>query len=620
MRFAAILFWVAALVVGTAFVASVFAVRHAAAVEVDPAVLEAQAKRAAVMAEACSKTIAIFPPEGQGGGSGVLISADGYALSNFHVVVGSEKHMKCGLSDGKAYDAVIVGIDPVGDVALIKLLGRDDFPFAEFGDSDELKVGDWVFCAGNPFLLAHDFQPTVTYGIVSGVHRYQYPSGTLLEYADCIQTDASINPGNSGGPLWTSEGKLIGINGRGSFEKRGRVNVGVGYAISINQIKHFLGSLKSGRIVDHATLGARIASDSDGRPVVADVLEDSDAWRRGLRIGDEIVSFGGRPVLTTNAFKNVLGIFPQGYRVPLIYRNRGKTLGTYVRLPGVHHPEELLEKMRGAEMPKEQMPPTPEPDAPGEDRPQEGKPDDKKQPPKSLIPKFRLPFGADEEKSDEPKVPEAVAKLFVERRGYANYYFNTVERDRVWAALSARFGKSTADDAWSIQADEGAATVGAKTPVDISIDATRVEYRLPTGAAVLPVGDDLTTAFEPVGSGGMLAALSFWRRLMTLGPEKFGDLTYLGTFPLPDSPDVYDVLLGRHAGATCRYFVHPASGDLTCVELLLNEEVDPCELVLLDYREQAGRWLPGRIEVRHGDSVYAVVVPRNWNLSAEVKP
>src|SRR4029077_12415455 len=108
---------------------------------------------------------------------------------------------------------------------------------------------------------ATDFHPTVGYGIISGVHRYQYPAGTLLEYADCIQADAAINPGNSGGPLFDAKGRLIGINGRGSFEKRGRVNVGVGYAISINQIRYFLGHLKAGRLVDHATLGARVTSD-----------------------------------------------------------------------------------------------------------------------------------------------------------------------------------------------------------------------------------------------------------------------------------------------------------------------------------------------------------------------
>ena len=85
---------------------------------------------------------------------------------------------------------------------------------------------------GNPFLLATDFTPTVTFGLVSGVHRYQYPEGKgLLEYTDCIQIDTSINPGNSGGPLFNMNGELIGINGRGSFDKRGRVNSGVGYAI-----------------------------------------------------------------------------------------------------------------------------------------------------------------------------------------------------------------------------------------------------------------------------------------------------------------------------------------------------------------------------------------------------
>ncbi len=297
--------------------AAVCGLAGVAQAEVDPAVMQAEAERIAVMARAREPALAIFSNGGQGGGSGVVISPDGYALSNFHVTKGCGEAMKCGMAHGGLYDAVIVGIDPVGDVALIKLFGRDDFPFAEFGDSDAVSVGDWAYCVGNPFLLATDFQPTVTYGIISGVHRYQYPAGTLLEYADCMQTDASINPGNSGGPLFDMQGRLIGINGRGSFEKRGRVNVGVGYAISINQIKNFLGCLKSGRILDHATLGARLASQEDGSVIVADILEDSDAYRRGLRYGDEVVRFGGRPIRTVNAFKNVLGIYPKGWQAPL---------------------------------------------------------------------------------------------------------------------------------------------------------------------------------------------------------------------------------------------------------------------------------------------------------------
>src|SRR5687768_15467548 len=253
----------------------------ALAAEVPQPVLAAEQQRIDAIAKATRSAVAVFANDGNGGGSGVVITPDGYALTNFHVVQPAGNYMKCGMADGNLYEAVIVGIDPVGDVALIKLLGRDDFPAATMADSDKVRVGDWCFAIGNPFLLATDFQPTVTYGIVSGVHRYQYPAGTLLEYADCLQTDASINPGNSGGPLFNAAGELIGVNGRGSFEKRGRVNVGVGYAISINQIKHFLGDLRSGRIVDHATLGASVSTDSDGRVLVTNILESSDAYRRG---------------------------------------------------------------------------------------------------------------------------------------------------------------------------------------------------------------------------------------------------------------------------------------------------------------------------------------------------
>ena len=185
-------------------------------------VLEREAARVETLRRITPSIVCVMDPKGQGGGSGVLISADGYAISNYHVTSGSGSFMKCGLSDGKLYDAVIVGIDPTGDIALIQLQGRTDFSFAIPGDSDQVQVGQEVLALGNPFLLASDFTPTVTYGIVSGVHRYQYPANTFLEYTDCIQIDASINPGNSGGPLFDIEGRWIGINGRASFRKTRR--------------------------------------------------------------------------------------------------------------------------------------------------------------------------------------------------------------------------------------------------------------------------------------------------------------------------------------------------------------------------------------------------------------
>ncbi|RMG04803.1 MAG: serine protease, partial [Planctomycetota bacterium] len=182
------------------------------AVSTVPAPLaEIEENRCALVEHVTPSVVAVFSTKGNSGGSGVLISPEGYAVTNYHVVEPCGPVMKCGLSDGKLYDAVVVGVDPTGDIALIKLLGRNNFPAAEIGDSRLVRPGDPCLAMGNPFMLAADFRPTATFGIISGIHRYQYPAGTLLEYTDCLQTDASINPGNSGGPLFDAAGRLIGI-------------------------------------------------------------------------------------------------------------------------------------------------------------------------------------------------------------------------------------------------------------------------------------------------------------------------------------------------------------------------------------------------------------------------
>jgi serine protease Do len=238
------------LLTALAATAALVPVLPAAPVEVEKAVLDAQTQRIAAIKKVHPAVVAVCMPNGDGCGSGVLISDDGYALTNFHVVQPTGPFPTAGLADGVLYNAVVVGIDKVGDVALIKLIPKEKgkkFPFVKLGDSDKVKAGDWSLAMGNPFSLAMDFTPTVTFGLVSGVNRYQPPEGKgLLEYTDCIQIETSINPGNSGGPLFNMQGELIGINGRGSFEKRGRVNSGVGYAISINQIKNFEGHLRAG--------------------------------------------------------------------------------------------------------------------------------------------------------------------------------------------------------------------------------------------------------------------------------------------------------------------------------------------------------------------------------------
>lgn len=555
-------------------------------------VLEGEKQRIEAVAKASAPSISIFAGAA-GGGSGVIISPDGYALTNFHVSDPAGNFMKCSMPEegGKVYDAVIVGSDPTGDVALIKLLGRDDFPAAEIADSDTVRVGDWCFAVGNPFLLATDLQPSVSWGIVSGVNRYQYPAGTLLEYADCIQTDAAINPGNSGGPLFNSQGQLIGINGRGSFEKRGRVNVGVGYAISINQIMNFLGYLKSGRIVDHATLGATVTSDSDGRVTVSNILTSSDVYRRGLRYGDELLSFGGREITSVNSFKNVLGIFPKGWKVPLTYRRDGKRETIHVRLAGVHARTELLRKLGSVP-----IPPSPE-DGPGNPEGEEGQP--------------RRPMMPTQGPPKQPP-PEQWKHLYEERTGYANYYFNRSARTRIWEAFSADSEWPEGGSKWRLKAQ---LSDGDETVIDLSDD--RIQAQFAGQAFEIDLSGDLTTQLEPRGSGGLLVALASWRRLLVEGPENYGEVYYLGTAPRNDPQVQYDVLIGLFDALETRFYFDQVSGELVALEMYPDTDADPSEILFSEWREEGTARLPGRMVVVYGDSPFEVLTINSWELKSD---
>ncbi len=553
-----------------------------------PAVIEAESRRMALLAKIKTSLLAIFDPAGQGGGSGVVISADGFALSNFHVVQPCGSAMKCGMPDGRVYDCVVVGLDPTGDVALVQVLGRDDFPHAELGDSDRLRPGDTVFAMGNPFLLAADFQPTVTAGIVSGVHRYQFPEGTLLEYADCIQTDASINPGNSGGPLFDGQGRLVGINGRCSFDKRGRVSVNVGYAVSINQIKNFLGDLHSGRIVDHATLGARVAADEQGQVVVSDVLEQSDAYRRGLRVDDELVRFAGRRVATPNGFKNVLGILPKGWRVPLSYRREGKLYDVLVRLSGVHRKEQLLERLAGhAPQPMPLPPPGEEP------RPKDGK---KRDGPKPLVPRPDLPLPV-QISGAKPPMPDVVKRHFEARHGFANYYYNRREQERVLGSWRMPAEIKPLAGPWTISGrlEHGGGFRLRLTDSDVLLEA-------PIGDCRWSAAGVWSGSLLPAGSNGLLPAMCLWRRLVLEGPGGFSPLEYRGTAPLPGREALADVVVGSYRGVEGWFYFDSARGQLLALEMYADEHADPCEIYFSQYHDVDGRSLPGRMEVRAGDA------------------
>ncbi len=227
-------------------------------------------------------------------GSGLIIDKEGHIITNNHVVEKAQT-IKVKLSDGKEYEAEVVGRDPKTDLALIKISVKHDLPVVgNLGDSDKLMVGDWVVAIGNPFGL----ETTVTAGIVSAKGRV-IGAGP---YDDFIQTDASINPGNSGGPLYNLNGEVVGINT--AIISGGQ---GIGFAIPINVAKELLPQLKSKGKVARGWLGVVIQKvtpeiaknfglkESEGA-LVSDVTEDSPAEKAGIKTGDIIVTFNGKQI------------------------------------------------------------------------------------------------------------------------------------------------------------------------------------------------------------------------------------------------------------------------------------------------------------------------------------
>ncbi|MGN6546944.1 MAG: trypsin-like peptidase domain-containing protein, partial [Aureliella sp.] len=582
-------------------------------------VVAAQKTRQAAMARAAQATIAVFGLEGGGGGSGVIITPDGYALTNFHVTSACGDHMRVGLSDGRMVDAVIVGIDATGDVSLIKLLGSHDFPTAPLADSDKVRVGQWCFAAGNPFGLATNLQPSISLGMVSGTGRYQYPAGTLLEYADCIQTDAAINPGNSGGPLFNLAGEVIGINGRCSFEKRGRVNVGVGYAISINQIKNFLGMLRSGRLVDHATLGATVATDESGKVLISNILNGSDAYRRGLRYGDEVVSFAGREIGTTNDFKNVLGTLPKDWRVPITIRRDGKEQTLLVRLMGVHTEQQLIKLVAG-ESP-EKSPHRGRGEAPGEKEGDEKEGDAQEEnqgKPQGDEPAKKAERGdssreaqeehkeaGDDEGSSVPGKPnfKLVKSMLEPREGFANYYFNRLERHQVWARLEQLGNFEPLDGAWQFSGK----VAGETTPAVLDLDEDKGRLEVGKRKLEIPFGDEMAAVADQNGDEGLLVAMRAWQQLLQLGPEQLGATIYLGTAPIYPGLDksiadmqICDVLQSNWYDCLVRFYIPVGTNEVRAIEVYGESTRDPVEVILDEYREDDGRRWPGRARLQYG--------------------
>ena len=230
-------------------------------------------------------------------GSGFIISNDGYIFTNNHVVEQADKIL-VKISDGKEYEAKVIGTDANTDIALIKIKPDNSLPVADIGDSEKVRVGEWVIAIGNPFGL----DATVTAGIVSAKGRV-IGAGP---YDNFIQTDASINPGNSGGPLFNMEGKVVGINT--AIVAQGQ---GIGFAIPINMAKSILSDLKSKGKVTRGWLGISVQDISDDiasnlnhanrrGALVSDVFKGDPADKAGIKIGDIITEINGKTIKDTH--------------------------------------------------------------------------------------------------------------------------------------------------------------------------------------------------------------------------------------------------------------------------------------------------------------------------------
>jgi serine protease Do len=274
----------------------------------------------------------------QGLGSGVIVSRDGYILTNYHVVAGANE-IEVKTSDKRSFQADVVGLDSLADVAVIKIKEKvTDLPVAYLGDSEKLRPGDWAIAIGNPFSLTS----SVTLGIISALKRTT--GGIPDAYQNFIQTDAAINPGNSGGALVNINGELIGINTMIYTQSGGYM--GIGFAIPINMARQIMEDLIYEGKVSRGWLGVAIqdldqstrdamglSADTKGI-LIGDVFKGQPADKAGIRRGDLVTSVNDKPVESANELRNAVAAIHPGAKVPVELLRSGKKITVQVTLTG----------------------------------------------------------------------------------------------------------------------------------------------------------------------------------------------------------------------------------------------------------------------------------------------
>jgi serine protease Do len=274
-------------------------------------------------------------------GSGVIVSKEGFVITNSHVVGnngnpgenGDLEGITVTLSDGRQFPAKLIGADNANDLAIVKIQGGTDLPLAQIQEKADNMIGEWVVAIGNPYgYLIGDTKPTVTVGVISAMNR-TFSSTSDIHYHNMIQTDASINPGNSGGALVNVDGKLIGINTfifTGGGNSQG--SIGLGFAIPIQKAKLVMDELiKYGRIREFTTGIYADPNMDQGRPgaTVAGVDRGSPGEKAGLKTGDVIYEVAGKRINTLQDVQDVFKLFQVGESVEILYlrgQEKRKTL------------------------------------------------------------------------------------------------------------------------------------------------------------------------------------------------------------------------------------------------------------------------------------------------------
>ena len=297
------------------------------------------------------------PPQPQVGfGSGVIISKDGYIITNNHVVAGASE-VSVTLNNNKEYIATVIGADPETDIALIKIEGND-FDYVSFGNSDELQVGEWVLAVGNPFNLTS----TVTAGIVSAKNRANI-IGETKSLQSFIQVDAAVNPGNSGGALVNTRGELVGIN-TAIYSQTGNF-AGYAFAIPISIAGKIASDLKEYGTVQRAVMGVLSPNieyikqndpdkyeelrDIEG-VLIDDFSDRSPSKAAGIKEGDIIKSINNAPIKNFNELQTQIGRYRPGDRVKVVVERNGKAMNFTVELQNAQGSTDIVKTVNGMDM------------------------------------------------------------------------------------------------------------------------------------------------------------------------------------------------------------------------------------------------------------------------------